>query len=77
MLKKMLFDIISALVGMIYSLGEIKIMEKIYERYENVFEKCEDKYPNGFLYAYFAVYFIAYIPFMAVYYIVKDKIEKK
>ena len=50
MLRKMLFDIMVTLVGMVYSLGEIKIMEKIYERYENVFEKYEDKYPNGFIY---------------------------
>lgn len=77
MLRKMLFDIMVTLVGMVYSLGEINIMEKIYERYENVFEKYEDKYPNGFICICLGIYFIAYIPYIAMYYIVKDKIEKK
>ena len=77
MLKKALFDIIATLAELVYSLGETKIMQKIYERYENVFEKYEDKYPTEFFFAYIVVYTIAYLPFMTVYYIVKDKIEKK
>lgn len=77
MLKKILFDMMYSLAATVYMLGELKVWQKIYDRYEDVLSKYEEKYPNGIICACCVVHIIVCTPIVLLGYIVKDKIEKK
>ena len=77
MFKKLIFDIVSGIVGIIYTIGEWKIIEKVYDRYDRVFDKYAEKYPYRFLMVVCILSMIVYIPYMLVYYAIKHKFVDK